>query len=376
MAGGLTGPAVRVAVTMPTFAAGGAERVSLELVEGLVDRGVDVDVVVGVDEGGLRGSVPSRARTFVLGQRRVAASLPRLVRYLRSERPDALISCLDHLNVVSIAAARLVRPRVWVMATEHNTLSTKAQHAATRRDWLMPALVAIAYRAADRIVAVSDGVADDLARTTRLPRHRIQTVYNPVDFERVLAAASEPADHPWLVPGTGPVVLAAGRLIAQKDFATLVRAVALLPDEFRLILLGDGPERAPLEALVAELGLSERVDVHGFVPNPYPYFRAADVFVLSSRWEGLPTVLIEALAFDAPIVATDCRSGPREILSGGRWGHLVPVGEPGAMAATIAEAVASPPRRAARALDPYRLGSVTQRYLDLLPLAEPEGASR
>lgn len=375
MVGGLT-PAMRVAVAMPSFAAAGAERVCLELVGGLLDDDVDVDVVVATDDGGLRGEVPPGARTFVLGHRRVALCLPRLVAYLRTQRPDALISCLDHMNVLSIVAARLVRPRAWVMVTEHNTLSVSSRHSRDLRDKVMPLLIGVAYRGADRIVAVSDGVADDLARTARLPRRLIQTVYNPVHFERLATAASEPADHPWLSAGAGPVVLAAGRLIAQKDFPTLLRALALLPEDVRLILLGEGQDRPALERLVDDLGLAHRVDIHGFVENPYPYFRAADVFVLSSQWEGLPTVLIEALAFDTPIVATDCRSGPREILEGGRFGRLVPVGEPEPMAAAIAAALASPLSRPAGACDRYRLDTATRRYLDLLPAAAGARTSR
>jgi glycosyltransferase involved in cell wall biosynthesis len=371
-------PAVRVAVAMPTFAGAGAERVSLELAAGLLDDDVDVDVVVGSDEGALRADVPPRARTFVLGHRRMVLCLPALVAYLRSRRPDALISCLDHMNVLSVAAARLVRPRAWVMVTEHNTLSAASRHSRDLRDKVMPLLVGVAYRGADRIVAVSDGVADDLAATARLARRRIHTVYNPVGFERLEAAGSGAVDHPWLSPlspRTGPVVLAAGRLIAQKGFPTLVRALALLPGDIRLVILGEGPDRPALERLVADLGLAHRVDIHGFVDNPYPYFRAADVFVLSSRWEGLPTVLIEALAFDTPIVATDCPSGPREILDGGRLGRLVPVGEPGPMAAAIAQAVASPAPRPAGAGDRFRLDTVTRRYLDLLPAAARARAS-
>ncbi|HEX3394629.1 MAG TPA: glycosyltransferase [Acidimicrobiales bacterium] len=353
---------------MPALTAAGAQRVSLELAEGLLDAGVDVDLVVGTDVGELRSEVPARARLFVLGRgRRVALCLPPLVAYLRSRRPRAVISCLDHMNILCIAAARFVRPRPWVMVTEHNTLSTSSRQSGDHRDHVMPHVMALAYRGADRIVAVSDGVADDLARTARLPRARIHTVYNPVRFERVAAAAASPVDHPWLAPEAGPVVLAVGRLVAQKDYPTLLHAFVRLPESFRLIILGDGPDRSALEKLVVDLGLAGKVDLHGFVDNPYPYFAAADVFALSSRWEGLPTVLIEALAFAAPIVATDCPSGPLEILEHGRWGRLVPVGDSAALADAIVDAAASPTPRPAGACDRYQLGTVTRRYLDLLP---------
>lgn len=325
-------------MVLPSLVGGGAQRVFLDVASGLLSRGVAVDIVAAEDEGPLRADVPGQARLIVLDVSRVASMLPPLVRYLRRERPDAVVSCLNHTNLVSIAAGRLTRPRTPVVITHHNHLSVSARHKVTRRDRGMPVLLRFALPLADRVVAVSQGVADDLASTTGYPRSRIEVIYNPVIFESLLAASHEALEHPWFVHKERPVVLAVGRLVEQKDFETLIRAIALVP-ECRLIILGEGERRAVLERLVTELELDDRVDLPGFVSNPFPYFRASDTLALSSRWEGLPTVLIEALPFDLSIVATDCHSGPREILEGGRWGRLVPVGDVRALATALTKAL-------------------------------------
>ena len=358
---------MRIALVLPSLVGGGAERVFLDIARGLLSRGVEVDVVTVRDEGPLREGVPSEARLRVLGIGHVAASVPALVGYLRSEKPDAVISAISHTNMACIAACRLVRPRVPLMVTHHNHLSTVADHARARRDRWMPLFIHHSYPRADKVVAVSEGVADDLARTARLPRASIEVAYNPVLFPDLLAASHAPLSHPSVTDKGGPLLLGVGRLHQQKDFATLLRALALLPSTWRLVILGEGEERQPLERLADELGVTDRVEMPGFVANPYPYYRQADVFMLSSRWEGLPTALIEALPFEAAIVSTDCDSGPREILDGGRWGRLVPPGDPEALAAAATEALTDPPLDRSEAMSPFSLDVVTRRYLDLVP---------
>ena len=367
MVADLSGERLRVALALPDLVGGGAERVFLDIADGLLVRGVDVDVVVARDRGALRSTVPDGARTIVLGSEQVAACVPRFTRYLRTDQPGVVVSALSHMNLAAIAACRMLRPRMPVVVTQHNHLSTFTAHAQVRRDRVMPTLIRCSYPWADRIVAVSQGVADDLAVTTGLERSSIDVAYNPVVFDRIAAAGAAPVDHPWLATKTGPVVLGIGRLVDQKDFATLIRAFSRLPDTCRLVILGEGEGRPSLEALAEDLGVAERVDLPGFVDNPYPALRAADCFVLSSRWEGLPTVLIEALAFDTPVVATDCDSGPAEILEGGAWGRLVPTVDPQRLAEAIAAALDGPRVDRPLARLPFQPETVTQRYLDLLP---------
>jgi glycosyltransferase involved in cell wall biosynthesis len=181
--------------------------------------------------------------------------------------------------------------------------------------------------------------------------------------------AQAPLDHPWFQPGQPPVVLAVGSLTVQKDFPTLIRAVAHVQETrpVRLLILGEGQDRPTLEAQVRKLGLEQSISLPGFVANPYAYMARASVFVLSSRWEGLPTVLMEALFCGAPVVATDCPSGPREILRGGQYGRLVPVGEVTALAdaiqATLDDKTARPPRES---WQPFELESVVNQYIKVL----------
>jgi len=186
-------------------------------------------------------------------------------------------------------------------------------------------------------VAVSRGVADDLARLTGLPREKIQVIYNPVVTPELFVKAEEPLGHPWFAAGEPPVILGVGRLHEAKDFQTLIRAFALVRKKrvARLVILGEGEERPKLEALVRELGLEEEVALPGFVDNPFKYMKRAGVFVLSSQWEGFGNVLVEAMACGTPVVSTACPSGPEEILENGRWGRLVSVGDVDALAEAI-----------------------------------------
>lgn len=246
-------------------------------------------------------------------------------RYLRRERPAAMLSALNHANVIACLAYRLARVPTRLVISEHNTLSmSNAQNARGR---LVPWLMRWVYPWADSVVAVSQGVADDLVRTLGIDATRVKVIYNPVVDETLFDKAKQPLEHPWFKQGEPPVVLAVGRLTEQKDFETLIRAFAVVRAKrvVRLLILGEGELRFQLETLVNQLGLKDDVALPGFVANPFGYMARASVFVLSSRWEGLPTVLLEAMACGAQVVSTDCPSGPREILEDGKWGLLVPV---------------------------------------------------
>jgi glycosyltransferase involved in cell wall biosynthesis len=286
---------------------------------------------------------------------RILRSLIPLTRYLRREQPRILVSSMSHANLVALWAARLARRATPVMVTVHNTLSTSSRQQGRLASAIWPYLLRTFYPWASSIVAVSRGAADDLARTSGMPRDRMHVVYNPVITPAMLASARQPADHPWLTPGSSPVILGVGRLTPQKDFGTLIRAFAEVRRRrpARLIILGEGQDRPALEALVSELGLDQDVALPGFV--------------LSSAWEGLPTVLIEALAAGTRVVSTDCPSGPREILQEGRLGALVPVGNAGALGAAILQAIDRP----RGALPPDALASFTRdaavdHYLQLI----------
>jgi glycosyltransferase involved in cell wall biosynthesis len=361
-----------IAFFLPTLTGGGAERVIMNLAHGMAERGLPVDLVVGTAQGALRAELPSSVHLVDLGASRVIRSLGPLTSYIRRIQPRVVISSMSHANLVAIWAARLAGRSTPVIVTVHNTMSqsTPAQGRLAGKVW--PHLLRTFYPWATCVIAVSRGAADDLARSSGLPREAIEVVYNPVITPAMADAARQVPDHPWFVPGQPPVVLSAGRLTRQKDFPTLIRAFAQLRRRrpARLMILGEGEEGPMLKALAVELAVGDDVALPGFRPNAAGYMAHSALFVLSSAWEGLPTVLIEALASGVPVVSTDCPSGPREILQDGRLGALVPVGDVAALAGAMQAALDQ--RRApvpGEALAPFSRDAAVDHYLSLIERA-------
>ena len=356
-----------VALFLPSLEGGGAERVMLDIGSALAARGHSVEVVLGRAGGPLVSPLP----VVSLDAGRTMTSVTGLAGYLRRRRPRTMVSALSHANVVAVAAKVLARSDVRLLLTEHVHLTTNTERARSPRDRAMPFILRAAYRGR-LVAAVSEGVARDLEQRVGLPSGSVHVLPNPIPADELRKKAEEPVPHPWFSEPT-PVVLGVGRLNQQKDFATLLRAVALTREQIpnlRAVILGEGPERASLEQLASSLGLADAVAMPGFVTNPYPAFRSAAAFVLSSRWEGLPTVLIEALAVGVPVISTDCPSGPQEILQGGRWGRIAPVGDAAALAAAIADTVRAGPDAVAppNAVEAYDPELIASRYEELLGL--------
>ncbi len=371
----------RVALFLNALPGGGAERNLLALGRLLSERDHPVDLVLAERRGALLSEVPEALRIVELGSRgslptaaalarlppgsrgaalrmlqrhRLVRSLIPLVDYLRRGDPAALITTLPKNALLTLWARCLAGSGVRVVVREANTFSIEAAKGTGRSDALLTGLARRWYRRADAIVAVSAGVAADLVRSLELPAERITTIYNAVDAVGIVRRAAEPLEDAWFRPGSPPVLLSAGRLSRQKDYPTLLRAFVLLRREraLRLMVLGEGSQRAHLDGLCRTLGIEADVQFPGFVPNPHAYMARAAAFVLSSAWEGFPNVLIEALACGCPVVSTDCPHGPSEILGGGRFGGLAPPGNPEALAEAIAEtldAPADPDRLRARA---------------------------
>jgi glycosyltransferase involved in cell wall biosynthesis len=358
----------RIALFVPSLRGGGAERVMLNLAQGFVDKGFAVDLVLANAEGPYLASVPPEVKVVDLRSRRVLWSMLRLVRYLRQTRPTVLLSAMDHANVVAFSARALSRVPTRAVGTIHNTLGQTVASAHTLRDRFMPLWVRMFYPLGAHLVAVSEGVAQDFVSVTGIDRRRVSVILNPVITHDLFDRANEPLHHPWFLYPGPPVILGIGRLTKQKGFLDLVRAFAIFRSRqpARLMILGEGEDRPKIEGLVRVLGLDEDVSLPGFVQNPYPYLRRANAFVLSSEWEGLPTVLIEAIAMGTPVVATDCPSGPSEILRhDSRW--LVPVGDVEALASALEARLAiSEPLNVG--LEPYELDSVVEQYLRVLDL--------
>ena len=358
----------RVAFFLPGLYEGGAERIILNLAKGVAERNYPVDLVLARAEGPYMSQVPNSVRLIDLNAKRVMTSVPALSRYLRHEQPAALLSAL-FANVIALVSRRLSGYQGRVIISEHNTLSSVTRNKTDLRWQFYPRLAGWLYPQADAIIAVSDWVAQDLAAETMVPRDRIKVVYNPVVTPDLLQKSNAAFNHPWFQPGEPPVLVSVGRLTSQKAFDVLIRAFSYLIEKryARLLILGEGEDRPMLEALSKDLGLKENVHLPGFVQNPYPYMAHASLFVLSSRWEGLPTVLIEALRLGTPIVATDCPGGTREILQDGKYGQLVPVDQPEVLAAAMENSLncdtASFPRES---WEPYELDTVVDHYLKLL----------
>jgi glycosyltransferase involved in cell wall biosynthesis len=329
-----------IALFSPALEGGGAERVLLNLAVGLITEGIRVDVVLASATGVFLAQLPREARVIDLKASRIGSSVLPLARYLREVRPDALLAFQDHTAVAAIAAAAISRSRTPIFPAIHSTW-TKMLETGGRRQQVLACIASLAYRHAAGVITVSDGAAESLVSCLGVERSRVHVIYNPVITGDLFLKAEVAVGHPWFKAGQPPVILGIGRLTRAKDFATLVASFAHLRahSPARLMILGEGEERSALETLIRNLGISDDVALPGFVDNPYPYLRQSAVFVLSSAWEGLPTVLIEALALGAPIVSTDCPSGPAEILRNGSYGSLVPVGDVEAMSDAIYKAI-------------------------------------
>ena len=378
---------------------GGAERVMLNLATALADRGHRVDLVMGRKEGHFLEEIPDTVTVIdlkirsarqllptVLKMPRVAAALaahlsgsrlpwilggvPGLAAYLNQQRPTALLSALSYPNMTAVLARRLSIASTRTVISVHNHLSVATAGADRAADKTFPHLARRLYPEADRIVAVSDGVAEDLAHTLGLPRTRIRTIYNPVFRPDMLTLARAPLEHAWFAPGAPPVILGIGKLKPQKDFGCLIRAFARVRAvrPARLLILGEGSQREALLSLAGQLGVANHIALPGFVANPFAYLGRAAVFALSSAWEGLSNVIIEALACGCPVVSTDCPSGPAELLARGAYGSLVPVGDDTALAQALLASLDHPPHRE-RLLDRARQFSVeraAEQYLSVL----------
>lgn len=360
----------RIALYVPNLSGGGAERVMVTVANALSERGHDVDLVLVKVEGDYTDLLEDSVRIVDLDASRILASLPALIRYLREHRPDALLSTLFFTNVVATWACRWVEDPPRLVLREANTVSAKGAQADHWKYRLMPYLSKWFYPWADRVVTVSEAAADDLVQVTGINRDKARTIYNPVVTDTLERQAQEPVDHPWFGEGTPPVVLGAGRLERQKDFETLIQAFEQVRRErdARLVILGRGSRKEKLQELAASLGLADDVLLPGFVDNPFKYMRRADIFVLSSRFEGLPGVLIQAMATGTPVVSTNCPSGPREILKEGEYGPLVPVGDSRALSDGIQAVLADSPssKTMKNAADRFRRENAVQRYLDEL----------
>ena len=333
---------VAITFVLPDLRGGGAERVNLDLAHEFVRIGHAVELVLMRAEGEFLDEALAAFPTVNLGVDR-SRNLPwALARYLRRRRPEVVIASMWPLTVLATAGRVLSGHSCHVVVWEHNTLSRQYQSWGRLHRLLMRSSMALGYRFADARVGVSVGVVQDLSRLAGMPFDRFAVVHNPIPIRPAPEVGQlAEAEALWDAP-RGARILAVGSFKKQKNHALLLKAFARLGGPAKLMLLGRGEGEPGLRDLVSELSITERVVFAGFHAEPTAFYSTADLFVLSSDYEGFGNVIVEALASGVPVVSTDCPSGPREILADGKFGRLVPVGDVGALAQAMQAALEAP----------------------------------
>lgn len=404
----------RIAVLLPSLEGGGAERSMLNLVQGFLAHGRTVDLVLCQAKGAYLGEIPEgatmvelkptgglqtrwiaakgRPQDFfallrpVLLATKIAPEIARirsLQHYLENYRPDAVLSALTYTNLLALWTKHISDSRIPVVVSERIAISTYCASPSNFRKWrwrYLPEMVRRTYPGAHQVVAVSHFVAEELVTKIGLDEASVTALNNPVVDDNLRSRAQQDLEHPWFAADAAPVILAVGRLTEQKDFATLLRAFAILraKKEARLVILGEGRLREALEALADQLGIRDDLDMPGFVENPFKYMSRASTLVLSSQYEGLPGVLIQAMACGCPVVSTDCPGGSGEILRDGEYGTLVPVGNAEAIAEAVLTMLDNPTPRETLLLraEDFSVDGATRNYLAVLDAAVEQVAAQ
>ncbi|MGE7636516.1 glycosyltransferase [Peribacillus frigoritolerans] len=326
-----------VTMFIPSMTGGGAERIVANLLNNFDPNFYNLSLVVL--KSGTSYQLPRYVKVDVLRSNNLKSVLPELINYFKNNKIDLLISHMSLTNIVALLAMRTSKRKFPIIAVEHSTASIKYKSEGAIRRFI-PMLMKFTYRWAERIVCVSKASSQDLTSILKFENNKILTIYNPVVSDEIIKKKNEDVHHKWLDNTNLKVIIGIGRFEKVKNFPLLIDSfnkVYETNNKTRLLILGEGKERQVLEEKIADLHLEEVIDMPGFVSNPYAYLGKASLFVLSSNFEGLPTVIIESLACGTPIVSTDCPSGPREILNNGEYGKIVPVNNVEALAQAILE---------------------------------------
>ncbi|MFA6280556.1 MAG: glycosyltransferase [Bdellovibrionales bacterium] len=363
-----------IALFTATLGGGGAERILINLATFFASNGWRVDLVVCKFVGELKDQVPPTVRIVSLDQKRVVFSLPDYLRYLKIAKPPIVLSSIERPSIIAGFGKWLSKHQHKLFIRMEGTLITSEPlwKQFYRLPWLT--LLAFSYPKADGIFAISKGIAQQLMCVPTLKKTPIHLIYNPLIQPDFSSRIKEEPVYPSCIDTTLPTLIAVGRLHQQKDYPTLLKAFALVRKKSpsQLLILGVGPLKNKLKQLAASLGVAKDTHFLGFVTNPLSYIHRANVFVLSSAWEGLPGVLIEALTTGTPVISTDCRTGPSDVLENGRFGKLVPVGDEVALANGIIEILQRPkPPMSAELLhhlNQFKVDAVAQKYRQILNL--------
>lgn len=353
------------ALYLPSLESGGVQSVFIAVARGLADLGNRISILTHDAAGPRAADLQDFTDLVALGGQGDIGRIRHLSRWIDSARPDALLTGMWSANVRVILARELAQHRPRLVISDHNAILTRLA-APEFRAWAVYAAARACYWRADAMIAVSEGVARQSARAFPEWRGRIRTVYNPVIDERFARNLAQHEEHPWFAPGQPPVIAALSRLAPIKNFSMLLESYADFLSQTghpaRLMIIGDGPTLPRLQQIARSRGITDRVFFAGHRSNPLPLLKQAALFVHPSLREGFGNVIVEAMACGVPVLATDCPEGPREILEGGRLGHLIPPGDRGALAAGLAAALASPIRPDPACLGRFRAEAITREY--------------
>lgn len=361
----------KVALYIPSMSGGGAERVMLALANGLAEKNIQVDLVLNRVDGPYIKDASPKVNIINLGTSRVLNSIIPLSKYLYKEKPDAILSAMNYVNIATILAQLISGSDTKVVLSEHNNLTESKKNIGKVKGYIITSLMRWAYKRPHLIVAVSNGVADSLVNEISIERSKITTIYNPIFSKDLVKRSKEPLSHCWTKEDSLPLIVGVGRLTHQKDFETLIHAFKKVREkkDCNLMILGEGKLRYELEQLINNLDLNDSVQLPGFVDNPYAWMSHADLFVLSSIHEGFGNVIVEAMACGTPVVSTDCPSGPSEILADGLWGELVPPRNSDLLAQAIINSLDNPNKKDIKNRAAFfSVDNAVDQYFDILKI--------
>ena len=365
---------MKICVVTPVYAIAGVPLAQIRLARALSERGHDVDLVIGYVAPHYQLPDVIGVNVLVWNKPKVRQMLFPMWKYLRTVKPDVVFSAEDHLTAIVLSASILSGSKAKISGSSRVLPSDRLAYSnkLLSKGWLLKQLMKSVMWRADALTCVSKDMVNHYAQVFKSPPHFC--IYNIISDKNAFIRMQEPIDHDWLLNKDVPVIITAGTMTTRKGFADLVQAMGILYKKkaARLIILGEGRLRDELESLVKALKLTDVVSMPGNVKNPLKYFYHSDVFVLSSYAEGMPNVLVEAMICGCTPVSTDCPTGPRELLLDGKYGYLVPMRDPVAMASAIEQALDNPIPKSllAEAVRPFEEDAVLSRHFEVLGLSD------
>ena len=358
----------KLAIFISSFRGGGAEKVAVNLANEFVKCGKSVEIITISNDGPLKVNVSKKVKIISFNKSRAIYALPNLITYLRSEKPSAILTVMDHINIIGILGNLLSQSNTKICISIHTNLHYEFIKNSSAKKKAMLFFIKSLYQKAHKIISVSKSGAKDISMIANIPIDKIDVIYNPILSDDFFKISNKKVEDKWINTVKLPLVISAGRLSEEKDFITLIRAFKLVLNEIdcRLMIFGEGDQKSKLECEIKKLGLCSKIKLKGFVDNLPAYINHSDLFVMTSKVEGFGNVLVEAMALNVPIVSTDCPTGPREILENSDC--LASVGDVEGVAKKMLDSLKggkalnySPDR-----VNDFNINSIVNSYLNLL----------